>query len=274
LAERPAQRFWDTEVVADFHTVEENLRHAFRLFAASHAGGETREMAGVTIASSGVTFSMFNAAFLAAPVEAEQDMDRRIAVAGVHFGARGVSWSYWVCEGWLNGKVLRRAADLFARHQLYFTASLPGLVAERITPPARVLPPISVRRVEDEATWRAFCDIGSVCFNVPPAWFREVFQESGLWEGGFAGYVGYRNNEPVSTAATVTAAGAVGVYNVATLPGHQGCGYGEAIMRYALDRAREQHGIERTVLQSTREGLKLYRRMGYSEVTKVAVYST
>ena len=260
--------------MADFHTVEENLRHAFRLFASSHAEGETREMAGVTIASSGVAFSMFNAAFLAAPVEAEQDMDRRIAVANVHFGARGVNWSYWLCESWLTGKVLRRASDLFAKHQLYLAASLPGMVADCVAPPDRLLPKISVRRVDDESTFRAFCDIGSVCFNVPPAWFREVFQEPGLWESGFTGYVGYWNHEPVSTAATVTAAGAVGVYNVATLPEHQGRGYGEATMRYALDRARAQHGIDRTVLQSTREGLKLYRRMGYAEVTKVAVYST
>jgi ribosomal protein S18 acetylase RimI-like enzyme len=82
------------------------------------------------------------------------------------------------------------------------------------------------------------------------------------------------DGEPVSTAATVVASDAVGVYNVATVPGRQRCGFGEAVMRYALDRARERHGIERTVLQSTPQGFALYQRMGYDVVTRVAVYTS
>ena len=66
----------------------------------------------------------------------------------------------------------------------------------------------------------------------------------------------------------------MGVYNVATVPDRQRRGCGEAVMRHALRRAREQHGIERTVLQSTAQGLRLYRRMGYSVVTNVAVYTS
>ncbi len=250
------------------------MRHAFRLFASSHAGGELREMPGVTIASSGVMFSMFNAAFLASPVEAEPEMDRRIAMADVHFGARGVGWSYWVCEGWLEAKVRRSAEDLFARHHLYLAATMPGMAAERVSEPVRALPALDIRRVEDGPTWSAFCEIGSTCFQVPIGWFREVFEEEGLWKNGLAGYVAYREGQPVSTAATVTNAGAVGLYNVGTLPGHQHRGYGEAVMRHALERAREEHGVERTILQSTKDGMRMYKRMGYVEVTKVAVYTT
>ena len=258
----------------DFHTIEENMRQAFRVLASSRSAGEIREMPGVTIASAGVTFSMFNSAFLSAPVASEVELDRRIATASVHFSARAVNWSYWVCEGWLAASLRRRAEDLFARHRLYLAARMPGMAAEQICPPSRMLPALDVRRVEDERTWNAFCDIGSACFHVPLSWFREVFEEHGLWRDGYAGYVGYRDGEPVSTTATVIAADAVGVYNVATVPGEQGRGYGEALMRYALDRAREEHGIERTILQSTREGLRLYRSMGYQEVTQVAVYTT
>ena len=39
-------------------------------------------------------------------------------------------------------------------------------------------------------------------------------------------------------------------------------------------RARQEHGIERTILQSTAQGFDLYRRMGYSVVTNVAVYTS
>ncbi len=258
----------------DFQTVEENLRQSFRVLASSRAPGEVRETAGVTIASSGVAFQMFNAAFLSSPVVGERDLDSRIATAKVHFASRGLSWSYWVCEGWLDKAARRRAHDAFRKRGLYIATELPGMLAERLKSPVRELPRLALRPIEDESTWRAFCEIGALCFNVPLAWFQEVFEDPRVWKNGFTGYVGYAAGEPVSTAATVIAAGAVGVYNVATVPGHQGRGFGEAIMRQALDLAREQHGIERTVLQSTPQGLRLYQRMGYTTVTSVSVYTS
>jgi len=89
----------------------------------------------------------------------------------------------------------------------------------------------------------------------------------------FAAYVGYVNGEPVATAATLLGGGAVGVYNVATLPDHRRHGYGEAVMRHALEQARREHGIECSTLQSTPAGYGIYQRMGYRTVTKVAVYA-
>jgi len=77
----------------------------------------------------------------------------------------------------------------------------------------------------------------------------------------------------VSTAAIVVGGGVLGVYNVATVPGHQHKGYAEAVMRHALEDAARRHGIERTILQSTPAGHRLYERMGYRTVTTVSVYS-
>jgi ribosomal protein S18 acetylase RimI-like enzyme len=258
----------------DFQTVEQNLRQSFRLLASSRPAGEVREGAGVTIASAGVAFQMFNAAFLSAPVEGQRDLDSRISTAKVHFAARGLSWSYWVCEDWLDRAARRRVDDTFRKRGLYPATVLPGMMAEKLQPPARPLPPLDVRSVADDATWRAFCQIGALCFNVPLEWFQEVFEDPKVWQDGFAGFVGYVDGEPVSTAATFVAAGAVGVYNVATVPGRQHRGFGEAVMRHALDRARERHGMERTVLQSTPQGFSLYQRLGYAVVTRVVVYTS
>lgn len=254
--------------------MEENLRESFRALAVSRPSGEVREAPGVTIASAGVTFQMFNAAFLSTPVEGDRELDRRIALARVHFAARQLAWSYWVCEDWLDKKARRRAGDIFKKHGLRLAIVLPGMLAEKLTGPVRPLPRLDVRSVDDRKTWTHFCQIGALCFNVPLAWFQEVFDHARVWEHGFKGYVGYSMGEPVSTAATVFAAGATGVYNVATLPDYQKRGCGEAVMRYALDRAREQYGTERSILQSTAQGFQLYQRMGYSVVTNVAVYTS
>jgi ribosomal protein S18 acetylase RimI-like enzyme len=256
-----------------FENVSENLRESFRQVAASRNDGEVRELPGVSIASAGSTFQMFNSAFLSAPVATEAELDRRILLAMIHFGARGLDWSYWVCEDWMTPQARKRSRNTFERHGLRHSVNLPGMVAERVAPAARRMPDIEIRRVDDPASREAFCAIGSICFHVPLAWFREVFDGDSVWRS-FAGYVGYLEGEPVSTSATVIGGGAVGIYNVATLPERQRQGYGEAVMRYALEDARASHGIERSILQSTPAGYRLYERMGYRTVTQVAVYAS
>jgi len=254
-----------------FECVASNLRQSFRVVAAHRSAGELREMEGVSIASAGVTFQMFNAAFLSAPVSTEGNLDLRIAQAKVYFATRGQRWAYWICEDWLEGRTRRRARHVLRRHNLVHAVQLPGMLAECVLPPPRPLPALDIRRVAAGPVKDAFCSIGSLCFSVPLNWFREVFDHDSVWQD-FAAYVGYFNGEPVSTAATVLGGGVVGVYNVATLPGHQRRGYGEAVMRHALDQARTEHGLSRTILQSTPAGFELYQRMGYRTVTSIAVF--
>lgn len=257
----------------NFENVAENLRESFRVIAASRAGGENRELRGVSIASAGATFQMFNSAFLSAPVVTDADLTQRILLADTHFSARGQEWAYWVCEDWLAGGVRKRSPQVFERLGMRHSVDLPGMVAERVAPPAYPLPAIQVRRVRQGPARDAFCAIGALCFNVPIAWFTEVFDGDSVWEQ-FAGYVGYVDEEAVSTAAIVMGGGAMGVYNVATAPGSRRRGYGEAVMRYALADAGNRHGVERALLQSTPAGYKLYQRMGFRTVTKVGVYSS
>jgi GNAT superfamily N-acetyltransferase len=257
----------------DFAVVADNLRESFRVLACHRERGELRELRGVSIASAGVTFQMFNAAFLSGPVNSDQDLSQRILLASLHFEERAQEWAYWVCEDWMDARTRKHARRLFEKHGLRHTVDLPGMVAEKVLPAAKPLPPLRIRRVSNSSTRDAFCAIGSVCFNVPIPWFREVFEAGKVWDR-FLGYVGYCDEEPVTTAAIVIGAGVAGVYNVATLPGFQHQGYGEAVMRHALLAVHREHGIERTILQSTPAGFRLYERMGYRPITTVSVYSS
>ncbi|HUI78624.1 MAG TPA: GNAT family N-acetyltransferase [Bryobacteraceae bacterium] len=257
----------------DYSVVADNLRESFRVLAAGRCRGDVRELRGVSIASAGVTFQMFNAAFLSGHVQSESDLAQRILLAALHFEQRAEEWAYWVCEDWMDSRTRKRSRKLFDQHGLRHSVDLPGMIAGRLRPPVRPLPRLEIRRVADARTREAFCAIGSACFNVPLSWFREVFEQESVWSR-FRGYVGYHDEEPVSTVAVVVNSGVAGVYNVATLPGSQRRGYGEAVMRYALEEAHRQSGVETTILQSTPAGYHLYERMGYRTVTSVAVYST
>ena len=64
----------DTLERVTFQPIADNLRESFRVIAGSRAGGEVRELHGVSIASAGVTFQMFNAAFLSSPVLTESEV--------------------------------------------------------------------------------------------------------------------------------------------------------------------------------------------------------
>ena len=257
----------------EYQRVADNLRDSFRTIAAARAGGEVRELHGVSIASAGVTFQMFNAAFLSGPVESEAELKQRILLANLHFNARGQEWAYWVCEDWIDPHARKRSRRLIEQQGLRLSTGLPGMIAERVLPPVKPLPRIEVRRVRDTVTRNAFCEIGSTCFHVPLSWFREVFDNDAVWER-FASYVGYADGEPVSTTAMVQGGGAIGFYNVATLPGSRRCGYGEAVMRHALAESRSELGTMPVVLQSTPAGLHLYERMGFRTVARVAVYAS
>jgi ribosomal protein S18 acetylase RimI-like enzyme len=255
----------------DFQSVADNLRESFRVIARSRAG-DVRDLHGVSIASAGVAFEMFNAAFLSGPVLSERELAQRINLAAVHFQSRGLEWAYWVCEDWLAPQTRRRYRRIFEEHGLRHAVDLPGMAAESLAPPEYELPRLDVRRVRNMATQDAFCAIGSTCFNVPVPWFREVFDHESVWKR-FEAYVGYAGGEPVATAATVTGAGAIGVYNVGTTPDRRRRGFAEAVMREALGCARAASGIEYSVLQSTPAGLRLYERMGYRAITKFSVFA-
>jgi hypothetical protein len=267
---RPPARYWG---FVDYTAVEENLRESFRALARHSRTGDIREYEGVSIASVGVAFQMFNAAFLSSPVKDEADLRRRLTQCSVHFSARELGWAFWVCGGWLPSNVRRRFRQIFRDHRMQLASELPGMVLERLPPPRRALPRLEIRRVAGGATRQDFCAVGSTCFGVPLPWFREVFANEAVF-GEFASWVGYADGEPVTSAAAVAAAGVVGFYNIGTMPGHQRRGYAEAIMRHAAEECRREYGIERTILQSTPQGLRLYERLGYRTVTEVTVFAS
>jgi ribosomal protein S18 acetylase RimI-like enzyme len=131
-----------------------------------------------------------------------------------------------------------------------------------------------VRPVADETTRAAFGHITSLSFEVPWTICREVYGAERAWRGSFRGYVGFVDGNAVSTTAVVVASGVAGIYSVGTIPGKRGRGYAEALMRDVLERVREETGVERTVLQSTRTGFSMYSRMGYQPVTTFTVFIT
>jgi ribosomal protein S18 acetylase RimI-like enzyme len=260
--------------MAGFEVLEENLRTMLAIFGRANGSGESRNLDGVAATSSAIQFSMFNSAVLTAPVLTARELEDRIRSAGAFFAPRRLPWSFWLCRDWLAYEIRNLVVDVFHRNGLHLVIDLPGMAAERLAPPVRPLPLLECRRVEDARTRADFSHIMAVAFGIPAAVAREVYESEGTWSGDFTGYVGYAGRMPVTSAAVLAAGAAVGVYAVGTVPAEARKGYAEAVMRHALERARETSGIEFSVLESSDAGFTLYRAMGYRTVTRYAVFGT
>ncbi len=217
---------------------------------------------------------MFNSAVLTSPVSSTTELECRVRAAASYFSARGLAWSFWVCQDWIDQAMRNLVEIVFDRQRLHLVVELPGMMAEALAPPAHPLPKLEIRRVSDVETRGDFSHIMCVAFGIPTQVSRAIYESESTWEPGFTGYVAYSEGLPVSTAATVVTGDVAGIYAVGTLPGYQHRGCAEAVMRYALDEVRAAAGIERSILQSSEAGLSMYRKLGYRTVTRYAVFAT
>ncbi len=249
--------------------VVENLLQALRFFGYARPGAEIEDLPGVTLIFCGLNYAAFNAALLARPVGADrQALARLIGNSAEQFGRRNLRWTYWFCDDYLDGAVLRDVDGVFNRFGLRPLTEAPGMYADKLSPPRHMLPALEVQPVADQRTQGAFADIMSVAFEIPHPVCMAIYASECAWKGAFRGYVGFSNGKAVATAAAMVTGDIIGLYSVATLPSYRRRGYAEAIMRQVIQEA----GLAKTVLQSTRSGLSLYQRMGYRTVTNFNVY--
>jgi ribosomal protein S18 acetylase RimI-like enzyme len=234
--------------------------------------GQSCQLPGVVATSSGVNMAVFNAALLTAPATYEE-LQRAIAVCSSHYKSQGVGWSFWLCDDLVAPENRVTSRSLFYEKGLGMVARPPGMFAERIALPRRTVAGVDCRPIEDERTRLDFAHISSVVFALPFVTAQRIYCEPALWQPPMKGWVAYVNNKAVSVVSIVMAADAIGVYSLGTLPQHQGCGYGEALLRHAVEQARRDTGITRSILQTTDEGFNLYLRMGYRVVTSFSVYT-
>ena len=253
--------------------VAQNLLRALRFFGQARNTAEIRDIPGVSLIFCGLNYAAFNAALVAEPIDSDaRALDRIIDMSSKQFDSRNVRWTCWICDVFLGHSLRRDLSRTFSRHGLRPLTEAPGMYADRLVPPRRVLPSLEVERVQDDRTRSAFAHIMSVAFEIPYSVCVAIYGAERAWLGELQGYVGFVNQRPVATAAAIVTGDVIGLYSVATVPECRRLGYAEAIMRKVVEQTGQSAGIERSVLQATQSGLSLYKRMGYQIVTNFNVY--
>lgn len=250
----------------------DNLLQALRFFGYARKTGEIQDHPGVTLIFCGLNYAAFNAALLSQPVAGSAELSRLIKLSAVQFDSRNLRWTYWVCDDFLDPALRREVPRIFQRHGMRPLTEAPGMYTDLLLPPDRTLPTLEIRPVADQPTRSAFAAIMSIGFEIPQSICDAVYGSEYGWGGDLRGFVGYMDSHPVTTAAVTITGDVVGLYSIATLPQYRRLGFAEAIMRQIVTAAQEAAGVTRTVLQSTRSGFALYKKMGYRTVNNFNVY--
>ena len=262
------------ETVAENTIVARNLASAMAAYSQSSEAGEVSERVGATLVSSGINYPVFNAAVLTEPVYADAEVDKLLAGAAEFYRARGIGWSLWLSEDLAHPRVRAHLADEVTRYGLWHIAEHRAMMATRLRPAQRRVAPLEVRPVFQPDTREDFAHLCTAVFGMPADLAQRVYGREQFWTGSFRAWVGDLDGRAVTSAAIQPAAGAVGLYSVATVTDLQRQGYGEAITRIALRCGTGETGCHRTILQSTPAGMPLYRKLGYRPLGRVVVFAT
>jgi ribosomal protein S18 acetylase RimI-like enzyme len=251
-------------------------RNAANLEAALKFYGRAEQRGGLTLITAPVAFSVFNIALLDEPVgDVEGEIERRIHIASRHFDSVHRPWSFWVCENWLGARTSRHLNRAMKDAGLECLVESPGMEMDNFPEfPKRPLPKLEYRRVGDDETRAAFRLIVEVCFQIPHDVARVIYDDPARWDFPLEVWLGYADGEPIVSTAVNQAAGAIGIYSVATMPAYRGRGYAEALMRHAVQDLRDRGATGPLVLQSSPAGLELYRKLGFTRTTRFFVYAT
>ena len=150
----------------------------------------------------------------------------------------------------------------------------PGMETMELEAPVREPPPLRFEPVANDRQRQAFTGLIATAFHIHYPTARVLYEPEERWHNALQAWVGYLDGQPVTCGAVIEHAGALGIYSVATLPEHRRRGCAEAIVRHAVAERRRCGFAGPLVLQSTPDGRRLYRALGFKRTTRFAVYAT
>lgn len=109
--------------------------------------------------------------------------------------------------------------------------------------------------------------VASAGFGIPSDHFQWLINPAVLGLDSVRCYVGELDGQPVTTGLGCTLGGCTGIFDIATLPGFRGRGFGRAITARAVADGLAG-GASWCWLQSSAMGYRVYRCLGFREIDR------
>lgn len=267
----------DVSLAAKIAACEDNFAAFVLLWASlahSSQDGALHDTPELAWGISGLPISLFNGIVrtrLAATSDA--DLHARIETALMPFKARQVPMVWWVTPS-------SHPADLSARldgHGLTHAGADPAMAVDLAVLPELALPEgVEITAVTDLAGLRQVVDVVCAGYGAPAAFGEPFFALLAHQHLGgsppYHTFLARRGTTPVATAHLLLAAGAAGIYCVATVPDARRQGIGAAVTLAPLLAARAL-GYRLGILTASAMGYGVYRRLGFEEVCQFNAYA-
>ncbi len=134
-------------------------------------------------------------------------------------------------------------------------------------------PQLKIISVEDEFTLQEWIHVASRGFQIDEA-SEQVWQDlfvDTIFRPRYRTFLALLDGKPVGTSQLFLSAGVAGIYNVTVIPEARFQGIGSAVTLAALLFARRL-GYRIGILQASKQGYGVYRRIGFQDVGKLSVY--
>jgi GNAT superfamily N-acetyltransferase len=238
-----------------------NMLHAFGSTAERVPGALVAHDGGVLLVASGLPIRIFNAVM----IERDTATAEAIADAVATLRERAVPFVVHLrrrADDRFVPAVKRLGLELPADH-----APMPGMAMPLPAGRARATPGLDIRQVVDAAGQEDHVLTSAAGFGAPPDSIRPWIGTD-MWERpGVAMYVGYVDDNAVTTGVGIVSGRTIGIYNVATIPSARKRGFGTAIThRIAADG--EAAGCDVAALQASNMGRPVYEQLGYRTVAE------
>jgi GNAT superfamily N-acetyltransferase len=213
-------------------------------------------------------FPFYNAVFLTESLTDAQILQARMQQAAGYIRARSNGGLFVVCLDNLHGTAKESWPQILA--ETNFAAAIPmtGMAGDILPLEAPGHQALRFERILNEKTIQDFGQLNCVAYDLPVGTSRCLVTEHTLWREHAYGFVAYAGDKPVSTATAIINENCLFLFLVATAREERQKGYGEAVVRHALQTAYVATGIRRTVLHATEAGYPLYLRLGYHPTVK------
>jgi GNAT superfamily N-acetyltransferase len=232
------------------------------------AGVDQNDRPGLTITWPNIPFPFYNALFLTEQLSDRETLQRRVQEAADYMRIRSNGGLFVVCLDNLHGAAKESLLTMLDRTS-FVQIPLTGMAGDILPMEAPGHPALRFEPVLAGApTLQDLAQLNCVAYDLPIEASRCLVDEHTFWHKLAYGFVAYEGDKPVSTATAIINEDCLFLLLVATAPEARRKGYGEAVVRLALQSAHATTGIRRTVLHATEAGYPLYLRVGYHPTAK------
>jgi GNAT superfamily N-acetyltransferase len=217
-------------------------------------------------------FPFYNMLFLTDELTDADVLRDGVREAAMYMRTHQASGMFIVCLDHLSGAAEDSLPSTMARDNLVPAMPATGMAGNILPLEGPVHPELRFVRISDDKTIQTFAEINCAAYNLPVETALSLVKEHTLWKEHAYGFIAYVGNEPMATATAMVNEGCLFLFLVATMPNAQRKGYGDAVVRHALNTAYEANGINRSVLHATEAGYPVYMRLGYHRTSKFMGY--